>query len=237
MSTQLTEINARFEPAVDVETEVSERRHHLAQQVAAVRRRSRRIQLLRMVFPGLIIGIGLLNIGWITVKSILGSMNNYNVSGTEIRMTNPHFSDLSGQGTPYRISGLEMVKKAGNDVVVTLKAPSIEFKGNTDRFTHISAASGVYDTDRKTFRMTGNVIMASGGSDMTFRTEEAVISLKDLSISGDKHIEGTGSMGHIVGESFVISKSGSDVVFRGRGEAKVRGEFNRHAKLRGVGKS
>ncbi len=237
MSTQLTDINARFEPEMDVETEVAERRQRLGQQVAAVRRRSRRIHLLRMVLPGLIGGIALLNVGWITVSSILGSMNNYNASGTEIRMTNPHFSDLSGQGTPYRISGLEMVKKAGNDVVVTLKAPSIEFKGDSDRFTHISAASGVYDTERKTFRMTGNVVMASGGSDMTFRTEEAVISLKDLTISGDKHIEGTGSMGHIGGESFVISKSGSDVVFRGRGDTLVRGLFNRQARLRGLGKS
>jgi lipopolysaccharide export system protein LptC len=61
---------------------------------------------------------------------------------------------------------------------------------------------------------------------MTFKTEQAVVNLQDMSISGDKHIEGTGSMGHIVGESFVISKNGSDIIVRGRGTTQAHGEVN-----------
>ncbi len=223
MST-LSEINARFEPGIDAESEAGQRRHALAQQVAAVRRRSRRIHTLRRVFPGLIIGLGLLNIGWIVVTTIIGSLNVYNVTGTEIRMTNPRYSGLNSEGSPWIISGLEAIKKAGDTSVATLKAPAIEFKGSGDKSSHISAANGVYDADAKTFHMNGNVVMVSGGSDMTFKTEQAVVNLQDMSISGDKHVEGTGSMGHIVGESFVISKNGSDIIVRGRGSAQARGE-------------
>ncbi len=223
----LNDINARFEPAIDADTEASQRRQRLAQQVAAVRRRSRRIRTLRTLLPAAIIAIGLVNVGWIIVTMIIGSLNVYNTSGTEIRMTNPHFSGLNGQGSPYTVTGLEAVKKAGDSIVITLKAPAIDFRGSTDKSTRISAANGVYNGQAKTFHLMGNVVMSSGDSDMTFRTEEATVNLIDLTMRGDKHIEGTGSMGHIVGESFVISKNGSDVVFNGRGDTKVWATLNR----------
>jgi lipopolysaccharide export system protein LptC len=225
MST-FSDINARFDPGIDAESEAGQRRQALASQVAAVRRRSRRIRTLRRVFPGLIIGLGLLNVGWIIVTSIIGSLNVYNVTGTEIRMTYPRYSGLNNEGSPWIISGLEAIKKAGDTSVATLKAPAIEFKGSGDKSSHISAANGIYDADAKTFHMNGNVVMVSGGSDMTFKTEQAVVNLQDMSISGDKHIEGTGSMGHIVGESFVISKNGSDIIVRGRGTTQAHGEVN-----------
>ncbi|MBW8733868.1 MAG: LPS export ABC transporter periplasmic protein LptC [Asticcacaulis sp.] len=223
MST-FSDINARFEPGIDAESEAGLRRQALAGQVAAVRRRSRRIRTLRRVFPGLIIGLGLLNIGWIVVTTVIGSFNVYNVTGTEIRMTNPRYSGLNSEGAPWIISGLEAIKKAGDTSIATLKAPAIEFKGSGDSASRISAANGIYDADTKTFRLVGNVVMVSGNSDMTFHTEQAVVNLTDMSMSGDKHIEGTGSMGHIVGESFVISKNGSDIIVRGHGDAQAHGE-------------
>jgi lipopolysaccharide export system protein LptC len=228
MATDLTtDITARFEPDVDVETETAQRRTHLAQQVAAVRRRSRRIKTLRTALPALIIGIGILNVGWIAVTSIIGSLDPYSTKDREIRAINPRYSGLSGSGAPFTISGLEAVQTRDDLTLVKLKGPAIDFKGDSNKSTHISSASGLYDVDRGLFHLTGNVVMRSGGSDMTFRTEAAVINLKDLTISGDRRIEGTGSMGHIVGESFMISKNGADVVFRGRGDNKVWTTLNR----------
>ncbi len=221
----ITDIAARFDPKLDAEAEAAERHAHLVQQVAAVRRRSRLIRSLRTLLPALMIGMVVFNFGWITVTSIIGSLNVYGASATEIRMTNPRFSGLGSDGNPYTISGLEAVRKTRDAQVVTLKSPTLDFRDSQQRITHMSAANGVYDIDRKTFRLVGNVVMSSGASDMTFRTEEAIINMNDSTMSGDKHIEGTGSMGHIVGESFVISKNGGDIVFRGRGDTQVRGTF------------
>ncbi len=231
----ISDINARFEPGIDADSEAAQRRHALAQQVTAVRRRSKRIHLLRTALPALIIALGLLNVGWIAISSIIGSLNVYDTKSADIRMTNPRFSGLSGSNSPFNVSGLELIKKAGDTTFATLKAPAIDFKGDGDKSTHISAASGLYDSQAKTFRLDGNVVMVSSGSDMTFRTEQAVINLKDLTVSGDKHIEGDGSMGHIVGESFAVSKNGNDVVFRGRGDVKAHGVLNHNnTPLRGT---
>lgn len=226
----ITDITARFDPQLDAEAEAAERHARLSNQVAAVRRRSRLIRQLRNLLPALMIATVVFNFGWIAVTSIISSLNVYGAATTEIRMTNPRFSGLSSDGNPYTVSGLEAVRKTRDTNVVTLKSPSLDFRGKADRLTHISAANGVYDLDRKTFRLTGNVILSAGASDMTFRTEEAVINMNDSSMSGDKHIEGNGSMGHIEGESFVITDNGSNVVFHGRGDNQVRGTFNRKKK-------
>ncbi|MEI9903610.1 MAG: hypothetical protein WDN06_06210 [Asticcacaulis sp.] len=87
----LTDITARFEPAIDAESEAALRRQKLAVQVAAVRRRSRFIQLMRKLFPGAIAALFLLNAGWIVVTSVINSFNVYGGNSDEIRMTNPRF--------------------------------------------------------------------------------------------------------------------------------------------------
>lgn len=226
----LTDITARFDPKLDAETEAAQRYAHLATQVAAVRRRSRFIRTLRGLLPALMVGTLVFNVGWIAVTSIISSLNVYGAASTEIRMTNPRFSGLSSDGNPYTLSGLEAVRRTRDAPTVSLKSPNLDFRGSTEHLTHISAANGVYDIDRKTFRLVGNVIMSSGSSDMTFRTEEAVINLDDSSMTGDKHIEGNGSMGHIEGESFVISNNGDNIIFHGRGDNQVHGTFNRSKK-------
>ena len=93
----VSDITARFEPDVDAETEVLLRRERLAKQVAAVRRRSRRIRTLRFWIPATIVLLGLLNVGWIIVTTIINSFDVYSGVINEIRMTNPHFSGQSAK--------------------------------------------------------------------------------------------------------------------------------------------
>lgn len=216
----LTDINARFEPAIDAESEAALRRQKLAVQVAAVRRRSRFIQLMRKVFPGAIVALFLLNGGWIVATSIAGSLNVYGGNGDEIRMTNPRFVGQSGKGGHYTISGLEAIRKGKDSQIFTLKSPTMETQGESGGSTHLAATSGVYDLNAKTFTMTGNVLV-SNGQDFSFRTEEATADLANSTIRGDKHVEGNGPVVHIEGESFVISDGGHDIVFSGRGDNQV----------------
>ena len=205
----------------DADVEIADRRARLAQQAAAVRRRSKVIKSLRTLFPAAIVILAVGNFGWITIQAIVSSLDVYKGNTNEDRMTNPRFTGLGNNGDHYIISGLEAVRVGHDATTITLSSPSMDFKGNAARATHISANNGVYDQNAQTFTLTGNVVMVSGGSDMTFTTTEAVVDLAKSTFHGDKHIEGNGSVGHIVGESFVISDSGRDVTFHGRGEAKV----------------
>jgi hypothetical protein len=219
----LTEITARH--AEDAATEVDERNQRLGKQVAAVRRRSRLIQSLRTLLPGAIIGLVVLNFGWIIVTSILNSMNVYGGNSNEIRMTNPRYHGQTGKGEHYTISGLEAVRKGKDATTVTLKSPVMEFKGDKDGTTRLAAVNGVFDQQTRKFTMTGKVVLITGGADFTFTTEEAVVDLNNSTISGDKHVEGSSSVGHIVGESFVISDNGNSVRFNGRGDSQVKAEM------------
>lgn len=218
----LTDINARFEPDIDAESEAAQRRQRLAVQVTAVRRRSRRIKTLRTVFPAVIILLLLLNIGWITATSIANSLNIYGGNSDEIRMTNPRFVGEGGKGGHYTISGLEAVRKGKDSQIFTLKAPVMEFHGDGDSTTHMQGLSGVLDQGQRSFTITGDVVLTTGSQDFTFKTQEAIVDLANSTVHGDKHIEGSSPTVHIGGESFVISGAGKDIVISGRGDTQVR---------------
>lgn len=203
------------------EPEMSERARRLEKQAAAVKRRSRRIALLRTFIPVAIILLIVLNFGWITIQNLISGMNIYHGAAHEDRMTNPRFSGLSNVGDHYTISGLEATRNGQDATVITMKSPVMDYKGDTDRPTHISADAGLYDQNAQTFTLTGDVVMKSGGTDMTFKTEQAVVDLANSTFHGNKHIEGDGSLGHIVGESFIIRDAGRDVTFTGNGDRKV----------------
>ncbi len=218
----LTDINARFEPEIDAESEAAQRRQKLAVQVAAVRRRSRFIRSLRALLPTAIVCLLGLNAGWIVIASVVNSLNVYGGNTDEIRMTNPRFVGEGGKGGHYTISGLEAIRKGKDSQVFTLKSPTMDFHNDSDGNTHMTATSGVYDVDARQFVMTGDVNVSSG-ADFSFKTEEATVDLANSTVHGDKHIEGTGALVHIEGESFVISDSGRDIKFNGRGDTQVHG--------------
>ena len=217
----VSDITARFEPDLDAETEVRQRRERLAKQVAAVRRRSRRIRTLRFWLPASMVLIGLLNVGWIVVVSIINSFNIYSGAINEIRMTNPHFFGQSEKGDRYTVSGLVAVRQGADTPVFTMKSPAIEYRSANQGATHVSAANGIYNRDNQTVTLTGNVVMQPGNSDMVYRTEEAVLDLTKSQVSGDKHVDGIGSLGHITGESFLLANSGKSIELHGRGDVQV----------------
>ena len=216
-----SDITAPFEPRIDAETEAQDRRARLARQAIMVRRHSNVIKMLRVVFPGAIIGLILLILGWIAVTSILSSLNVYAQANNEIRMTNPRYFGQGSGGDHYTISGLEAIRKSQNSTTVTLKAPNMDFKGQGEGSTHISSVNGVFNTDTKQFNLTGHVVLMSGGTDFTLKTEQAIVDLSNSTFYGDKHVVGDSSLGHIEGESFVASSNGQTIVFKGKGDTKV----------------
>ena len=218
-----TDINARFEPEIDASSEQAQRRAHLAQQMAAVRRRSKRIRTLRTLFPAAIVLLIVLNCGWITIQSIINSLNIYGASGDEFRVANPRYIGQTGSGDNYIISGLEAVRKGRDSQIVTLKSPILDLRGDADTATHVTATVGVYNQTTQIFVLTGHVVMVSGPSQFTLTTEQAYIDMVKSTMYGDKHVEGNDSMGHIEGESFLVSDKGGTINMEGRGDTQVHG--------------
>ncbi|MFT4074893.1 MAG: LPS export ABC transporter periplasmic protein LptC [Asticcacaulis sp.] len=223
----LTELHEPLQPLgvaapIDLEAETAERHVRLAQQVAAVRRRSRLIHLLRRLLPGLIIALGVFNVGWIGIQTLINSLNVYGGNLDEIRYTNPRYYGQGDNGDRYVISGLEAVRKGMNATKISLKAPNMEFRSDdTERPTKVSAANGVFDQTTNKFTMTGHVVIEAGGSDFVLRTEKAIVDIDKSIVYGDKHVEGDGTAGHIVGESFLVMDKGRSIDVKGRGDTKA----------------
>jgi lipopolysaccharide export system protein LptC len=109
-----------------------------------------------------------------------------------------------------------------NATTISLKAPNMEFKStDTENPTKVSAANGVFDQTTNKFTLTGHVVIAAGGSDFVLRTEQAVVDMDKSIVYGDKHVDGNGSAGHIVGESFLVSDNGHSLDIKGRGDTKA----------------
>lgn len=212
------DIAARFEPEVDAETEFQQRRERLAKQMAAVRRRSRRIRTLRFWIPASIVLLAAFNIGWIVIASIINSMHVYSGAINEIRMLNPHFVGQSVKGDHYTVTGLEAIRRGDNASIFTLKSPSIDYHPPNRGPSHVTAALAVYNRDTQLITLTGNVVMTPGDSEMVFHTEEAVIDMTKSQVYGNKHVDGSDPTRHIVGESFVIADNGRSVTMTGRGD-------------------
>jgi lipopolysaccharide export system protein LptC len=196
----------------------------LARQAQMWRKRSRQIKRLRLIFPGLIIGIVVLIFGWIVVKSVISALNVYNPATQDVRMTNPRFYGQTPSGERYEVSGLEAVRR-NNTMVMNLKAPIMELKGDAARPSHLEAVGGVYDDATKMFDVKGRVVFSGGTSGMTLKTEAARVDISRSQVTGDGAVEGSWEQGHIHGESFAIYDNGSRIVFHGKGDKQVTGTF------------
>ncbi len=115
---------------------------------------------------------------------------------------------------------MEAIRRGRDSQIFTLKSPSVDVHGDTDGTTHMTAINGVYDVSARTFVMTGDVNVTNG-QDYSFKTQAATVDLANSTVHGDKHIEGTGANVHIDGESFVITDSGRNIQFSGRGDTQV----------------
>ncbi|GGZ25838.1 hypothetical protein GCM10011273_09090 [Asticcacaulis endophyticus] len=219
-------VGALKERSVSANEDAQGQKQRLLKQAQAWRSRSRRIKLLRLVFPGLIVATLIAIVGWVIVQSILNSLNVYQASQADIRMTNPRFFGQTTGGDRYIISGLEAIRRGNSAPVISVNAPSMELKSDNSKPTLLKGLKGVYNEPDKTFTVEGDVVLNGGPNDFSFRTQEAIVDLNTSTVRGNKPIEGFGPTGHIKGESYIISDNGRHIAIKGKGSTQVRVTIN-----------
>jgi lipopolysaccharide export system protein LptC len=194
----------------------------LAQQANAWRKRSLQIARLRLLFPGMIIGIVILILGWMVIQSLLNSMNVYQAATDEIRMTNPLYMDRGDKGNRFELRGVEAIRRGRNSSVIALTAPRLEMRSENERQSNIEAASGIYNDAEKTFSIKKDVVLKSG-TGFKLKTSNANIDLRSSTVSGPSPVEGEWPGGKLSAQSFRIEDNGNRIIFSGKGEAQVTG--------------
>jgi len=201
-------------------------RLRLHQQALAWKKRSRKIARLRLVFPGLIIGVVGLMIVWIVAQSVINSMNVYSASGEDIRMTNPLYTDRSRKGERYELRGLEAVRKGRNSQIINLTAPRLEIRSETGRPSTLEATTGVYDDTRRTFSVSKDVLLNSGSGGFSLKTQAARVDLQEAVLTGDVPVEGRWASGTVSAQGFRIEQGGRNVTFYGKPGRQVTGTLS-----------
>jgi len=190
-------------------------------QARAWRKRARQIQRLRLLLPGLIIGIILLLVVWVIVQSVLNSLNVYGANTTDVRMLNPLYTDRGDDGSRYTLRGVEAVRR-GNTPVITLTAPRVDIRAQNASTSQLEADTGIYNNTDRTITFNKDVVVTSS-QDFTLKTQDARINLKDSTVVGHSYVEGEWANGDIKAQNFRIEDNGNRVHFNGKGEQQVTG--------------
>lgn len=213
-------------PAIETAThDHADARQRLNIQALAWKKRSRKISRLRLIFPGLIVGLILVMIVWIIVQSVINSMNVYTTTGEDIRMTNPFYTDRSRNGERYEMRGLEAVRKGRNSPIVTLTAPRLEIRSENSRPSALEGAAGVYDDTKRRFTLNKDVTLNSGNG-LSLRTQAADVDLQNAVITGNTPVEGRWQTGVVNAQAFRVEQNGRKVVFYGKPGQQVTGTLS-----------
>lgn len=103
---------------------------------------------------------------------------------------------------------------------ILLDFPKGEFLNEKNEKVLIDSEKGTYLPNIKILKLNQNVhIVTEDGHD--FRTESAIIDLKDSSAQGNEPVKGFGPQGNIQAQGFRMTNKGAKVVFIGNSQSQL----------------
>lgn len=179
------------------------------------RRRSRLVRFFRKALPGAIAAVGLLLIGWVTLKSALANLPELGTRGAVVRMTNPAFFGQDDRGRGFVLRGKDAAHDSRGRDVMSVTQPELSLSTGPDHTMSIKARLGVYDQATRTAGLTGGVRIADTGSGWMFETNQALIDTKTGVVRGNSPVYGKGPLGETRASSYAILNHGAQVTFTG----------------------
>lgn len=179
--------------------------------LSAARKHTQFIKVLRIFFLGAALALlGVLAFFIMSGRSTPAALENYNDS---VRMTNPRYTGVDGDGQPYSLTADYAVRGLENPNAVRLANPVLGFlRAEGASESQILAQEGVYDTNTQTLEFSTDVVVET---DDGYRcvTSRALITTQDKTVSGDEPIRCEGRFGHLEGARFEILDDYSRFIF------------------------
>ena len=180
--------------------------------LTAANRHTRFVVVLRLL---LILGAG----------SVLGLLAFYMSSGvgTEqidtgpggdaVRMTNPKYTGLDGQGVPYALTAEYATRDMENPDAVKLVKPVLTFRRAEGAPTSsVTALEGLYDSKAQVMELRADVKVRTDDG-YSCDTTHAKIFTADRRVVGDEPILCTGNFGTVEGQRYQIIEDYSRYIF------------------------
>ena len=130
-----------------------------------------------------------------------------------VRMINPRFSGRDSGGKPYVITADSAVRRNDDPQIIDLDKPHLDLLISTSETGSIVIAdTGAYDSRRRTLELYGDVQLETE-TGYSFGTTHARVLADQARIEGDEPVEGSGPLGDIRSQKFIIEGWGERVLF------------------------
>jgi lipopolysaccharide export system protein LptC len=184
-------------------------------------RRSRLIDVLRVLLPALALILVVLVVAWpqimpgpggITVPTFVPGDGD---QPDRLRMDSPRYVGQTSRERPYEVTARSASLDPLAANIVHLDQPSADIALGKDGAVHLMAQRGVYDRDSEKLMLDGGIeVVTSNG--YRFVTPSARVNLAQGRVHGWQSIEGVGPAGKLSADRFEIKDAGDVLRFDGR---------------------
>ena len=187
--------------------------------ILAARRHSRRVKALRWT---IVLGVILVTLGVVVVAvydpfkaAIPGlSVDHVALDGTRVTMAHPKLAGYRTDGRPYEIVAVSAVQDLKAPTIFDLHDMDARLTSQDKSITHLTAATGTFDSTREIMDLTSAVRIASdAGLDM--HAADAHIDLKSGSVVTSNPVTVVMRGNTVQADSLRIVDSGKQVTFEG----------------------
>jgi lipopolysaccharide export system protein LptC len=187
---------------------------------AAFRAHSRLIRLLRVVLPGMVLGLAALLGLLILNHAVRVEATAPRETATQIRMVNPHFFGRDRQGRAFEVSAAEAARSDSNMQEVLLEDVSVTLDVNGAHPSRMTADHGAYREDTRILLLRGNVRVDDGRAS-SIATNQATVDTRAGTVVGDQRVASRTTAGDIQAGEYQVENRGDRVIFRGGVRARV----------------
>jgi len=194
------------------------------EQAIARSRMVKRLRLALPIFALILIAAFIFNTGSRTVDpTFLEDFQQVQASTDELRMANPRFAGIDGQGRPFEITADAAKQNPGNRDVVELDMPRA-IQGRAGEETLVTADKGVYRTEANILELSNSVRLEHeiGADIYVLRSPEATVSIKDEVVTSNAGILGASQDGgSLKADHMKAYKADGRVVFEGNVSMRI----------------
>ncbi len=187
-------------------------------------RYSRFVGLAKFVLPGLACLLLLTAVFWPNLSGTKQHIER-TVKDTfsadafrNFEMLSPTYFSTDERNRPYQLNAKSARQLDRTSEDVNLVSPKARIRLEKGNWVSVSARSGMYNQKKQMLSLSGNVYLLHDAN-YTFRTEQAMVNLKEKSAWGDKPVFAKGPKAVIQSEGFRVIDKGNTVIFTGK--AKV----------------
>lgn len=132
-----------------------------------------------------------------------------------VRMTNPRYTGVDGDGAPYTLTADYAVRSRDNLSAVKLVNPILNFNRVTEAEpSKMIAKDGLYDSKAQVMELRTDVVVTTDDGYVCETTHARILAAKKT-VQGDEPISCTGAFGNVRGDRYEILDNYSHFIFFG----------------------